>query len=51
MSGLKQELGLAQGTTFVTRLGHEGEAVERHLDMAPEKPHYLSLCLIKRGQT
>ncbi|MYL84744.1 precorrin-2 C(20)-methyltransferase [Desulfovibrio aerotolerans] len=45
------ELGLAQGTTFVTRLGHKGEAVERRLDMAPEKPHYLSLCLIKRGQT
>jgi len=42
------ELGLTQGTTFVTRLGHVGEAVERSLDKAPEKPHYLSLCLIKR---
>ena len=42
------ELGLAQGTTFVTRLGHAGEAVERCLDKAPEKPHYLSLCLVKR---
>ena len=43
-------LGLARGTTFVTRLGHEGEAVERDLDKAPERPHYLSLCLIKRGR-
>ena len=43
-------LGLARGTTFVTRLGHDGEAVERDLDNAPERPHYLSLCLIKRGR-
>ncbi|MFP5260007.1 MAG: precorrin-2 C(20)-methyltransferase [Acidobacteriota bacterium] len=42
------DLGLAPGTTFVTRLGHEGEAVERRLEQAPEKPHYLSLCLVKR---
>jgi precorrin-2/cobalt-factor-2 C20-methyltransferase len=42
------ELDLAEGTTFVTRLGHDGEAVERDLAKAPEAPHYLSLCLVKR---
>ena len=42
------ELGLAGQTTFVTRVGHDGEAVERDLEKAPERPHYLSLCLIKR---
>lgn len=41
-------LGLARGTTFVTRLGLPGEAVERDLDLAPEDPPYLSLCLVKR---
>lgn len=50
LRALLGELGLARGTTFVTRLGHEGEAVEPRLDKAPEKPHYLSLCLIKRGK-
>ncbi|MHC1787911.1 precorrin-2 C(20)-methyltransferase [Solidesulfovibrio sp.] len=44
------ELGLAPGTTFVTRLGHAGESVVDDLAEAPEKPHYLSLCLIKRGR-
>ncbi len=42
------DMGLAGGTTFVTRLGHDGEAVERDLAKAPEAPHYLSLCLVKR---
>ncbi len=43
-------LGLGEKTTFVTRLGHDGEAVERDLAKAPEKPHYLSLCQVKRGR-
>jgi precorrin-2/cobalt-factor-2 C20-methyltransferase len=50
LRSLLGELGLASGTTFVTRLGHEGEAIVRDLADAPEKPHYLSLCLIKRGK-
>lgn len=41
-------LDLARGTTFVTRLGLPGEAVERDLERAPEAPPYLSLCLVKR---
>lgn len=41
-------MDLAAGTTFVTRLGLPGEAVERDLDQAPQAPHYLSLCLVKR---
>ncbi len=49
LRALLAEMGLDGGTTFVTRLGHEGEAVERDLAKAPEKPHYLSLCLVKRG--
>ncbi len=48
LRALLGDLGLAGGTTFVTRLGHPGEAVERDLAKAPEKPHYLSLCLVKR---
>lgn len=48
LRALLGELGLAGRTTFVTRLGHPGEAVERDLAKAPEKPHYLSLCLVKR---
>lgn len=47
---LLRRLGLDRRTTFVTRLGHEGEAVVRDLDAAPQKPHYLSLCLVKRGR-
>jgi len=43
-----QTMGLAKGTIFVTRLGLPGEAVERDLEKAPDAPHYLSLCLIKR---
>ncbi|EHJ46313.1 precorrin-2 C20-methyltransferase [Solidesulfovibrio carbinoliphilus subsp. oakridgensis] len=46
---LLADMGLEDKTTFVTRLGHDGEAVERDLRNAPEKPHYLSLCLVKRG--
>lgn len=42
------DLGLAQTTTFVTRLGLPGETVEPDLAKAPDKPHYLSLCLVKR---
>ncbi len=48
LRALLDALGLAGRTTFVTRLGHPGEAVERDLEKAPEKPHYLSLCLVKR---
>uniref|UniRef100_I2Q2S5 Precorrin-2 C20-methyltransferase n=1 Tax=Desulfovibrio sp. U5L TaxID=596152 RepID=I2Q2S5_9BACT len=48
LRALLSAMGLAGKTTFVTRLGHDGEAVVRDLDQAPEKPHYLSLCLIKR---
>lgn len=45
---LLASLGLTTKTTFVTRLGHPGEAVEPDLAAVPEKPHYLSLCLMKR---
>lgn len=48
LRALLADMGLAAATTFVTRLGHDGEAVVRDLNLAPEKPHYLSLCLIKR---
>jgi len=48
LRALLADMGLAGGTTFVTRLGHPGEAVH-DLQNAPEKPHYLSLCLIKRN--
>lgn len=48
LRSLLGSLGLAGRTTFVTRLGHAGEAVVDDLDDAPEKPHYLSLCLVKR---
>jgi len=48
LRALLGDMGLAPGTTFVTRLGHDGEAVERDLVKAPEAPHYLSLCLVKR---
>ena len=48
LRALLARLGLAGRTTFVTRVGHDGEAVERDLEKAPERPHYLSLCLIKR---
>ncbi len=44
---LLEDMGLSDATTFVTRLGHPGEAVHALRD-APEKPHYLSLCLVKR---
>lgn len=47
---LLASLGLSAKTTFVTRVGHDGQTVERDLDKAPEKPHYLSLCLIKRNR-
>lgn len=50
LRALLSSLGLARSTTFVTRLGHDGEAVVRDLDSAPERPHYLSLCLIKRNR-
>ena len=42
-------LGLASSAVFVTRLGHEGEAVYQGLDSAPEKPSYFSLILVRRG--
>jgi precorrin-2/cobalt-factor-2 C20-methyltransferase len=45
---LLDDLGLARTTTFVTRLGLDGQAVEPDLAKAPEAPHYLSLCLVKR---
>jgi precorrin-2/cobalt-factor-2 C20-methyltransferase len=45
---LLTDLGLAQTTTFVTRLGLTGETVEPDLTKAPDTPHYLSLCLVKR---
>ncbi|MGD9609423.1 MAG: precorrin-2 C(20)-methyltransferase [Desulfovibrionaceae bacterium] len=51
LRSLLGDMGLASGTTFVTRLGHDGEAVERDLAKAPEAPHYLSLCLVKRPKT
>lgn len=50
LRALLTEMGLADGTTFVTRLGHAGEAVERDLAKAPQAPHYLSLCLVKRSR-
>jgi precorrin-2/cobalt-factor-2 C20-methyltransferase len=50
LRALLDDMGLAGGATFVTRLGHPGESVERDLAKAPEKPHYLSLCLVKRGK-
>lgn len=50
LRALLTAMGLAGKTTFVTRLGHQGEAMERDLAKAPEKPHYLSLCLIKRSR-
>ncbi len=48
---LLTQAGLAATTTFVTRLGHEGEAVERDLAKVPQRPHYLSLCLVKRPKS
>ncbi|MBI5518658.1 MAG: precorrin-2 C(20)-methyltransferase [Desulfovibrio sp.] len=42
-------LGLASSAVFVTRLGHEGEAVYQGLDEVPEKPSYFSLILVRRG--
>ena len=42
-------LGLTKSATFVTRLGHEGEAVFASLDEVPEKPSYFSLILVRRG--
>lgn len=50
LRALLAAMGLTAKTTFVTRLGHDGEAVVRDLEQAPEKPHYLSLCLIKRNR-
>jgi precorrin-2/cobalt-factor-2 C20-methyltransferase len=50
LRALLTDMGLAGGTTFVTRLGHNGEKVEQDLSKAPEKPHYLSLCLVKRDK-
>ena len=50
LRALLADMGLDGDATFVTRLGHPGEAVERDLRNAPEKPHYLSLCLVKRGR-
>lgn len=44
-----ERLGLASSAVFVTRLGHEGEAVYQGLRAAPEKPSYFSLILVRRG--
>lgn len=43
------DLGLTEKTAFVTRLGLEGEEVFESLADAPEKPHYFSLCLMRKG--
>ena len=43
-----EELDLADTSTFVSRLGLEGETVSHGLAQAPESPHYLSLLLVKR---
>jgi len=43
------ELGLAESSVFVTRLGHEGEEVIASLADVPEKPSYFSLVLVRRG--
>lgn len=45
---LLTDMGLDRHTTFVTRLGLDGEAVVPDLAQAPDAPHYLSLCLVKR---
>jgi precorrin-2/cobalt-factor-2 C20-methyltransferase len=42
-----EELGLARHSVFVTRLGHEGEAVFQGLDDVPDKPSYFSLILVR----
>lgn len=39
--------GLGKSTVFASRLGLEGETVLQGLDEAPEKPHYLTLLLVK----
>lgn len=44
-----EELGLGGRCTFVTRLGHEGEAVLHGLGALPEHPSYFSLILVRRG--
>ena len=50
LRGLLRERGLAGQSTFVSRLGLDGEIICRELDAAPAKPHYLSMLLInKRG--
>ena len=41
-------LGLADAAVFVTRLGHEGEAVITDLSDVPDTPSYFSLLLIRR---
>ncbi len=41
------ELGLAEKTAFVSRLGQEGELIRERLSDAPENPHYFSLCLTR----
>lgn len=42
------ELNLADASVFVTRLGHEGEAVITSLDQVPDTPSYFSLILVRR---
>lgn len=44
--GLIAERGRTGQALFVSRLGHADETVHRDLSAAPDKPDYLSLCLI-----
>lgn len=43
------DLELAGTSLFVSRLGLEGEVIQRDLDLVPDTPHYLSLMLVKRS--
>jgi precorrin-2/cobalt-factor-2 C20-methyltransferase len=40
------EAGMAERSRFVSRVGHEDEAVHARLEEAPAKPHYLSLVMV-----
>ncbi|MGE4297686.1 MAG: precorrin-2 C(20)-methyltransferase [Desulfovibrionaceae bacterium] len=42
--------GLAGRSVFVSRVGMADEVVATPLDRAPDKPHYLSLVLVKKGE-
>ena len=43
-----EDLGLAEKSLFVTKVGQEDERIFRSLREAPDKPHYFSLVLVKK---